>query len=590
VNRRSQSGGGEIAALAVAAVLAIPIASVSLTTAIATALNEGHPTVLGIGDALGVLARLPANVATPALAWPAHVRPRLPGSLALESELVLTTLVVLAVVGVLLSFVTRHVRSRDRGRAARWASRHDLAELHAPGPQAGRITLGEHHGRLIVAEPRVSVLGVGPAQSGKSTGLIVPALLEWHGPVLSTSIKADVVHDTQAARARLGEVFIFDPTGSTGLEHTPWSPIAAAQSWEGARRTAANLLAVADPSVIRSADESFWRPAGARFLAPLLLAAAHGHHSMADVLRWIATLEEDEPTEILKRSASPGATPALDALRSVWKSDPRLRSNLTQTIATGLDAWQEPAIANATAGENQISAERLLADANTLYLVAPAHEQRRLRGLFTALVADITAGAFQRSALTGRPIDPPLLLALDEAANIAPLANLDEIASTGPGQGVQLLTILQNISQASDRWGKDRAETIIANHRARLFCSGIGDHATLEHLRQTLGDEEINRVATHRNSPLATGTRTHSSEFRALAAPNRVRQADTNTALLIYGRLQPAWINLRPWYANRELRRLVSANAPENRCAASGARRFILAATRRATLKRAENS
>ena len=97
--------------------------------------------------------------------------------------------------------------------------------------------------------------------------------------------------------------------------------------------------------------------------------------------------------------------------------------------------------------------------------------------------ADIAAGAFERSAQTGRPIDPPLLLALDEAANIAPLPNLDEIASSGPGQGVQLLTILQNLSQATDRWGKDRAETIIANHRARLFCSGIGDRATLDYVQ-----------------------------------------------------------------------------------------------------------
>jgi type IV secretion system protein VirD4 len=147
---------------------------------------------------------------------------------------------------------------------------------------------------------------------------------------------------------------------------------------------------------------------------------------------------------------------------------------------------------------------------------------------------------------------------------------------------VQLLTILQNISQASDRWGKDRAETIIANHRARLFCSGIGDRATLDYLRQTLGDEEIDRISTHRQSPLATGSRTYSSEFRAIAAPHRVRQADTNTALLIYGRLQPAWVNLRPWYANRELRQLVSGDAPhkDGRPAASAARRVILAATR----------
>jgi len=585
MSRREQRRGADIAALVIALVLAIPVAITCATTAIASLLAHGHSVALGVGDAIGVLVRLPATLAHPALAWPPRIRRELPGSLALQVELVATTALVLGALALLLGAIARHLQRREVGRAARWASHGELADLHARRPQPGRITLGEHHGTLIAAERRVSVLGVGPAQSGKSTGLIVPAILEWQGPVLSTSIKADVVHDTHAARARVGEVLIFDPTASTGLAHTPWSPIAAAQTWEGARRTAANLLGVGDQSASRSADDTFWKPAGARFLAPLLLAAAHGQLTMADVLHWIAALEEDQPAELLKRSATPGAQPGLEALRSVWKADPRFRSNLTQTIATNLDAWQEPAIAAATAGENQISAQRLLAGPNTLYLVAPAHEQRRLRGLFTALVADITAGAFERSAQTGRPIDPPLLLALDEAANIAPLPNLDEIASTGPGQGVQLLTVLQNISQASDRWGKDRAETIIANHRARLFCSGIGDRATLDYLRQTLGDEEIDRISTHRQSPLATGSRTYSSEFRAIAAPHRVRQADTNTALLIYGRLQPAWVNLRPWYANRQLRQLVSATEPaaaDARPAAKVARRVIRAVTRAA--------
>jgi type IV secretion system protein VirD4 len=550
--------------LVVLLVLAVPFAITALTTAIAGLLSDGRAIDLGVDGTLHVLSRLPAHLANPRLAWPVHVRKQLPGTLALEGELVLSTLLVLAAVAAVLVLVARHLdrRSGGRDRAARWASRGELADLRTVRPQVGRITLGARDGKLIAAEPRVSVLGVGPAQSGKSTGLIVPAILEWDGPALSTSIKSDVVHDTHQARARRGEVFIFDPTGCTGLTHAPWSPIAAAQSWEGARRTAANLLGVADHGAGSGETETFWKPAGARYLAPLLLAAAHGGHTMAVILRWLAAGEEEEPAELLRSCPNPNAGPALEALESVWKADARFRSSVLQTIATGLDAWQEPAIAAATVGDSQISAERLLAGPNTLYLIAPAHDQRRLRGLFTALVAEITAAAFERSPQTGRPIDPPLLLALDEAANIAPLANLGEIASTGPGQGVQLLTILQNISQASDRWGKDRAETIIANHRARLFCSGIGDRATLEYLSHTLGQEEINRISTHRQGPLASGSRTYSSEFRTLAAPHRVRQADTNTALLVYGRLQPAWINLRPWYANRDLRQLAAAGTP----------------------------
>ncbi len=470
---------------------------------------------------------------------------------------ILGVLVLLAGTVILLTWRSQ----RGKGdRAARFAARGELDGLRVRDPEPGRVTLGVHHGATIAAEPRASVMVLGPSQSGKTTGIVVPALLEWAGPALSTSVKSDVVHDTHTARAARGEVRIFDPTSSTGLPHTAWSPVLASRTWEGARRTAARLLGVGDHGPAGNADETFWRPAGARFLAPLLLAAAHGDRTMREILAWVATIGEDEPTELLETCLSPGAQPALQALRSVWEADPRFRSSLLQTIATSLDPWQEPTIAAATMGDSTITAGWLLDGPNTLYLIAPADDQRRLRGLFTALVADITAGAFERSTQTGKPISPALLLALDEAANIAPLPNLDEIASTGPGQGVQLLTVLQNVSQASDRWGRDRAETIIANHRARLFTPGIGDRATLEYLTHTLGEEEITRVSTHRPGVLQPGSKTVSSDFRTLAAPHRVRQSEPDTALLIYGRLPPAWLRLRPWYAHPALRALAEGN------------------------------
>jgi type IV secretion system protein VirD4 len=468
-------------------------------------------------------------------------------------------LVALACVASAMAAVVWRRERTSRDRAARFASHADLAALRVRGPETGRVILGTHRHALIAAEPRASVLVVGPSQSGKTSGVVVPALLEWSGPAVCTSIKSDVVRDTYVARDGVGEVRVFDPTGATYVPHAPWSPIAGSRTWEGARRMAARLLGVGDHAGGRSADEGFWRPAGARYLAPLLLAAAHGHDvSMRDVLSWVAGVDEDEPAALLASCGAPGAATALEALDSVWGSDPRFRSNLQQTVSTSLDPWQEPQIAAATGGDSQIGSDWLLGGANTLYLISPAEDQRRLRGLLCALVADVVAGAFDRSAQTGRPVEPALLLCLDEAANIAPLPNLDEIASTGPGQGVQLLTVLQNMSQASDRWGSDRAETIVANHRARVFCSGIGDRATLEHLRSTLGDEHVARVSRQHAGLMSAGTVTISQEHQPLAAPNRVRQAAADRALLVYGNLPPAWLALRPWYRDPRLRALAA--------------------------------
>jgi type IV secretion system protein VirD4 len=332
-----------------------------------------------------------------------------------------------------------------RRRSARWATRADLADLRVRRSEPGRITLGYHRRALIAAEERVSVMVVGPTQSGKTTGLVVPAMREWDGPVLATSTKADVLLHTLPGRSELGEARVFDPTGATSLPHAVWSPLTASISWTGARRTAAALLGVGDRGASHSADDAFWRPAGARYL---YAATKTADLTMADVLHWIASSDFDQPTKLLDTTSRNDTTPATDAIQSVKGSDHRFASSLMQTIATALDPWQEPRVAGATMGQSRISADWLLTGANTLYVVAPADDQRRLSGLFTALVSHVVAAAYERSTKTGRPIEPALLLALDEVCNIAPLPNLDEIASTGPRQGVHLRCVLQNISRA----------------------------------------------------------------------------------------------------------------------------------------------
>ena len=89
----------------------------------------------------------------------------------------------------------------------------------------------------------------------------------------------------------------------------------------------------------------------------------------------------------------------------------------------------------------------------------------------------------------GRPLDPPLLVVLDEAASVAPLADLDRVVATAAGHGVQLVTVWQDLAQVESRYG-GRWATVVNNHRAKLICSGIADPVTLQHVSGLLGDEE----------------------------------------------------------------------------------------------------
>ena len=215
----------------------------------------------------------------------------------------------------------------------------------------------------------------------------------------------------------------------------------------------------------------------------------------------------------------------------------------------------------ASADTSEIRPDRLLdGGSHTLFVCAPTHEQQRLRPLFATLLHSIVAAVFERASRTGRPLDPPLLLVLDEAANIAPLRELDTLASTAAGQGIQLVSVFQDLAQLRERWGA-RAGSIVNNHRARIIGSGIADPETLEYVARLLGDAEIRQFSSTAGAD-GQGSTTESSGFRALAPANVLREGRPGRAVLVYGHLPPAGLELRPWFADRSLRRLAAGDAP----------------------------
>jgi type IV secretory pathway TraG/TraD family ATPase VirD4 len=52
---------------------------------------------------------------------------------------------------------------------------------------------------------------------------------------------------------------------------------------------------------------------------------------------------------------------------------------------------------------------------------------------------------------------------------------------------------------------------------------------------------------------------TEAEQLEPLVAPHQLRTAKEATALLVYGRTPPLWVDLRRYYLDRELRKLVPA-------------------------------
>lgn len=437
---------------------------------------------------------------------------------------------------------------RESRSPARWARASDLRPLRHRPPDPGRLVLGRSGRITLAAEPAQSVVVFGPTQSRKTTGFAIPAILDWHGPVVATSVKTDLVRDTMGWRQRCGPVQCFDPSSSTGLPSAQWSPLDTARTWSGARKVATSLTEGAKGGNGPMTDGDFWYATAAKLLAPLLFAAATGGGTMTDVVRWVDTQEESEVLDLLDAA---GVGEASQAAQASFAKEDRQRSSVYTTAETVLEPFADPPVELTGEERSPIDPRRLIADGSTLYLCAPAHDQRRLRPLFTAVVRQIVEHAYETVTRTGCPLDPPLLIVLDEAANIAPLEDLDTLASTAAGHGIQLVTIWQDLAQVTARYGP-RAGTVVNNHRAKVFLSGISDPSTLDHASHLIGDEELHLPATTSGGQ-GGPTTTRSPTTRRLAPPDALRRIAPGQGVLVYGGLPPARIALRSWFEDTRL-------------------------------------
>ena len=518
---------------------------------------------MSVGDVTHVLAALPGHAGDPRAAWPAGARRTLPADPAAFYGCGAVLLAATATVGVAVA--RRLGGGRRRGRSAQWATRGDVRTLRVTAPTPGRLVLGRVGGRLVAAEPRHSVLALAPTQSRKTTGLAAPALLEWEGPVIATSIKSDLVRDTIAWRHQQGEVRVFDPLAATGLTRAHWTPLAGCRDWGRAQEQGDRIARAVQP---RGESAEFWAEMGGMYLSALLFAAARAERDITAVRLWVKedadpAVRDDvlaalEPTDTGSREAGRCAD-ALGTLRALWESDDRLLSSLRATGLVALKAYGDPRVQECSQRAD-ISARWLLSGSNTLYLCATNHQQQRLEPLFITLISELVTAVYDIAAKTGEPIAPALLLLLDEAANIAAIPDLDVIASTGAGQGLQVVTICQDMQQMRTRWG-ERYTTIANNHRAKWIGAGTSDPLTLRYAADLLGDEEVAQVSTQTTvGERARHSTTRSSTWRLLAPAHVLREAPYGTGILVYGNLPPAKLTLRSWLEDRALRARVAGS------------------------------
>jgi type IV secretion system protein VirD4 len=415
-------------------------------------------------------------------------------------------------------------------------------------------------GEWVTAEKESAVMVLGPPRSGKTSAVMIPAILGSRGPVLSTSTKQDVMSATRRARGELGEVWLFDPAGAqakppNGVRELRWSPVPAAATWDRAL-VMARAMTACTRAGRGTTNESHWTERAGALLAPLLYAAHLTDRSIEEVLRWTLRQDVSKALEVL---ADRGHEIAADVLVGIERTDARERSSIFSATAGALAAYNADAT-RSTAKNPNFDPRRFASSTDTIYITAPEHRQAQCAPLIVGLLEQIRHATYRYAAhLQQHPQPHPtprMLWALDEVANIAPIHDLPALVSQAGGQNLQVMIGLQDLSQARTRWGDAAAEGFMSLFQTRLILNGIADAKTLESISMVLGeyDRELVSASTARSeseewfSPQGRneGVSYHTQRQRTVS-PGEIARLPADHGLLLRA---GAWglIGLTPWF------------------------------------------
>lgn len=425
------------------------------------------------------------------------------------------------------------------------------------------------NGTWALADPESAVMILGPPRSGKTSAVMIPAVMSASGPVISTATKPEVMRTTVAARSEVGQAWLFDPTAAEqqlpdSVRRLCWSPVAAASTWDEAlvmaRAMSAGTLVGAGTT-----NESHWSERSAALLAPLLYAANLTDQPIAEVLGW--TLRQDlEPAMAVLADCDSDIASAV--LVGIEQTDARERSSIFSATAGVLAAYNADAVRQ-TAAQPNFDPTRFAASTDTIYITAPEHRQALCAPLIVGLLEQIRHAVYERAAAEATN-GPAMLWALDEVANIAPIHDLPALISQAGGQRLQVMVGLQDLSQARSRWGPDAAEGFMSLFQTKAVLSGIGDSKTLESISLALGEYDRKVVSSsvgkgesdrlrdpgHHNESVS-----YQTQRQRVLTPGDIAKLPAGQALLLQG---ADWrlVGLSRWY-EREPWRSAAPPFPE---------------------------
>jgi type IV secretory pathway TraG/TraD family ATPase VirD4 len=415
----------------------------------------------------------------------------------------------------------------------------------SPGVPVGRLV---STGKMLYASFEDMITVVAGPRVGKSTSLVIPAIIAAPGAVVTTSNKRDVLDATRDVRVKDGPVWVFDPQRVAREDATWWwNPLSYVTDDVRAAKLAQYFASGSRATDAKT--DAFFDGAGQNLLAGMLLAAAVGQKPISQVFAWLTDVTNEEPVRLLRSGGYPMTG---DAVLGIIQSTEKLRGSVYSTAQemaaclknTQVADWVNP---RGTADPRpQFDAATFVRGSGTLYSLS-----KEGAGTAGPLVTALTAATLEAATdladtSPGGRLRTPLVGILDEAANVCRWRDLPDLYSHFGSRGIPIMSVFQSWSQGVAVFGKEGMLKLWSASNAFLYLGSVKENDFLQNVSELVGDYDRETTSASYNKGVRSTTTALKRE--RILTVDELGAMPRGRAVMLSTGSRAALLRTVPWY------------------------------------------
>jgi type IV secretion system protein VirD4 len=423
------------------------------------------------------------------------------------------------------------------------------------------IVLGRSpFGGYLIADRPGHVIVEAPPRSGKTTGMVIPTLLQFPGSCIVIDLKGELYETTSGYRASIGDVFVFDPSNEDWRTHrvNPLDGVGTARD-EAQRYDEVERMAHVLVQTPKGADPH-WSTNARQLFKGIVLHLAHDGSPVccSEVLDFARSGVEPLQAKILRMAkAGDLRNVKAAALLTEFAVKPEKEAgSIASTLSTSLAIFDNPRVAAATA-TSDFGFEDLRRRRSTIYLICQYADMARFGSLFFAIYVRVMAVLSRRMPGADETLD--VLLMLDEFANFGRMDYLFSAAAALAGYRIRVFVIVQSGHQVEMVYSPAERKALydLCKFRAVYQPNSL---ESSEEISKLLGTKTV--VVRNRSYSRGASNVSVVEQSRALMLPQEVRRLGDDAVLVFPEGARPVKGRKSRYFEDKKMKARIKPPAP----------------------------